>query len=75
MPKGRGKRFEAPKAIDIARRRSTLPHNFQGRKELKTTLTTGLEVSAQAKTLGTIVTHVEADLENTPQPPTWRGEC
>jgi hypothetical protein len=67
MPKRHGKRFKAPKVVDIARQRSTLPHNFQGRKELKVTLMTGLEVGAQAKTLGTIVTHVEADLEeNTP---------
>jgi hypothetical protein len=63
MPKGHGKRFEAPKAVDTACRRSTLPHDFQGRKELKTTLMMGLKVGAKAKTLRTIVTHVEADLE------------
>jgi hypothetical protein len=46
MPKGLGKRFEAPKAVDTARRRSTLSHSLQGRKELKMTLTVGLGVGA-----------------------------
>jgi hypothetical protein len=69
MPKVLGKRFEAPKAVDTARRRSTLSHSLQGRKELKMTLTVGLEVGAQAKTLGMIVTHVEADLEETHHSP------
>jgi hypothetical protein len=46
MPKRRGKRFKAPKAGDIARWHSTLPYDLQGRKELKTILTTGLEVGA-----------------------------
>jgi hypothetical protein len=32
-------------------------------------LTVGLEVGAKAKTLGTIVTHVEADLEETHHSP------
>jgi hypothetical protein len=76
MPKGLGKRFEAPKAVDTTRWHSTFSHSLQGRKELKTTLMVGLEVGAQAKTLGTIVTHVKADLEeNTPQPPTWCAKC
>jgi hypothetical protein len=37
--------------------------------ELKTTLMMGLEVGAQAKTHETIVTHVEADLEETHHSP------
>jgi hypothetical protein len=65
MPKGLRKRFKAPKTVNTAHRRSTLPHGLQGRKELKMTLTTGLEVGAKAKTLGMIVTHVKADLEET----------
>jgi hypothetical protein len=69
MPKGLGKRFEAPKAADTACLRSTLSHNLQGRKEIKTTLTASLEVGAQAKMLGMIVTHVEADLEETHHSP------
>jgi hypothetical protein len=76
MLKGLGKHFKAPKTVNTTRWHSTLPHSLQGRKEWKMTLTAGLEVSAQAKTLGTIITHVEADVEeNTPQPPTWRAKC
>jgi hypothetical protein len=80
MPKGHGKRFEAPKAVDTARRHSTLPHSHQGRKELKTTLAAGLEDGALVKTLGMIVTHVKADLEEThhnplPSAPNVGGFC
>jgi hypothetical protein len=46
MPKGLGKRFEAPKAVDTTRWHSTLSHSLQGRKELKTTLAAGLEDGA-----------------------------
>jgi hypothetical protein len=42
---------------------------------LKTCSTTTRVDSTKAKTVMTIVTHVEADLENTPQPPTWRAKC
>jgi hypothetical protein len=69
MPQGHGKRFEAPKAVDSTRQHSTLPHSLQGRKELKTTLAEGLEDGTLAKTLGTIVTHVEADVEETHHSP------
>jgi hypothetical protein len=69
MPKGLKKHFKAPKTVDTTRRRSTLPHDCQGHKELKTTLTTGLEVGAKVKTLRTIITHVEADLEETHHSP------
>jgi hypothetical protein len=65
MPKGLKECFKAPKAFDSTHRHSALPHSLQGRKELKTTLVAGLEDGALAKTLGTIVTHVEADLEET----------
>jgi hypothetical protein len=69
MPKGCGKCFKAPKAVDTACRHSTLPHSLQGRKELKMTLAVGLEDGALVKTLGMIVTHVEADLEETHHSP------
>jgi hypothetical protein len=69
MPKWLGKCFKAPKAIDSTRRHSTLPHSLQGRKELKVTLAAGLEDGALAKTLGTIATHVKADLEETNHSP------
>jgi hypothetical protein len=49
--------------------KEALPHNLQGRKELKTTLAAGLEDGVLAKTLGMIVTHVEADLEETHHSP------
>jgi hypothetical protein len=43
---------------------------------LKTCSATTRVDSTKAKTVMTIVTHVEADLEeNTPQPPTWRPKC
>jgi hypothetical protein len=38
-------------------------------------LAMALEVRTEAKTCEMIVTHVEADLEDTPQPPTWRAKC
>jgi hypothetical protein len=69
MLKGLGKRFKAPKVVDSTRRHSTQSHSLQGRKELKTTLAVGLKNGALAKTLGTIVTHVEADLEETHHSP------
>jgi hypothetical protein len=43
---------------------------------LKTCSATARVDSAKAKTVMTIVTHVEANLEeNTPQPPTWHAKC
>jgi hypothetical protein len=65
-PKRLGERCKAPEAVDTARRLATLSNSHQGSKELKTTLTTGLKVGKKVKTHKTIVTHVEADLENTP---------
>jgi hypothetical protein len=34
-----------------------------------------LDVGAEANMLKMIVSHVVADLQNTPQPPTWRAKC
>jgi hypothetical protein len=62
-PKGLIERFKAPEAVATTRWRSTLSHGLQCSKKLKTTLAMGLEVGAKAKTHETIVTHVEADLE------------
>jgi hypothetical protein len=53
---------------------STLANGFQGVEDLKTNLKTMLIVGVEAKTCGMIVCHVKADLENTPQPPTWRAK-
>jgi hypothetical protein len=66
---GAQKRFKGPKAVDSTRRHSFLPHSVQGRKELKTTLAAGLKNGTLEKTLGTIVTHVKADLEETHHSP------
>jgi hypothetical protein len=69
MLKGLRKNFKAPKLVDSTRRHSTLSHSLQGRKELKMTSVAGLKNGALAKTLGMIVTHVEADLEETHHSP------
>jgi hypothetical protein len=52
-----------------------LPNGLQAIEDLKTCLVMARVDGAKAKTVMTIVTHVEADLENTPQPPTWRTKC
>jgi hypothetical protein len=52
-----------------------LHHGFQGVEDLKINLAMILIVSTEAKTCKTIVGHVEAYLENKPQPPTWRAKC
>jgi hypothetical protein len=54
---------------------ANLPDGLQGIEDLTTNLATTLIVSTEAKTRKTIVAHVKADLENTPQPPTWRAKC
>jgi hypothetical protein len=70
-----GERREALKA-EVARRWRTLSNGFQAIKDLKTISAMARVDSAKAKTMMTIVTHVEADLEeDTPQPPTWRAKC
>jgi hypothetical protein len=58
MPKGLGERSKAPEAIVTARWLAALSHSLHGSEELKTTLTTGLEVDAKVKMHEAIVTHV-----------------
>jgi hypothetical protein len=54
----------------------TLSNGLQAIEDLKTFSATARVDSAKAKTMTTIVTHVEEDLEeDTPQPPTWRAKC
>jgi hypothetical protein len=73
--KGPGERREALEA-EVAGRRRTLSNGFQAIQDLKTIPASARVDSVRAKTTTTIVTHVEADLEeNTPQPPTWRAKC
>jgi hypothetical protein len=61
---------------EVAGRLRALSDGFQAIKDLKTISATARVDSAKAKTTMTIVTHVEADLEeDTPQPPTWRVKC
>jgi hypothetical protein len=75
MTKGSGERREAPKA-DVADLRLAFSDGLQAVEDLETFSATTRVDSTKAKTVMTIVTHVEADLEeNTPQPPTWRAKC
>jgi hypothetical protein len=61
---------------EVARSRRAFCNGLQAIKDLKTISATARVDSAKAKTATTIVTHVEADLEEvTPQPPTWRAKC
>jgi hypothetical protein len=73
--KGPGERREAPEADVADLRLVNLPDSLQGIEYSPTSSATTLIVSTEAKTHETIVAHVEADLENTPQPPTWRAKC
>jgi hypothetical protein len=62
--------------VEVAGRWRTLSNGFQAIKDLKTISATARVDSVMAKTTTTIITHVEADLEeDTPQPPTWRAKC
>jgi hypothetical protein len=75
MTKGPGERLEAPKA-DVADLRLALPDGLQAIEDLETFSSSTCVDSAKAKTVMTIITHVDADLEeDTPQPPTWRAKC
>jgi hypothetical protein len=75
MTKGLGERCEAPKA-EVADLGLTLSNGFQAIEDLETLSASTCADSTKAKTVMTIVAHVEADLEeNTPQPPTWRAKC
>jgi hypothetical protein len=73
--KGSGERREAPEAEVADLRLSDLPNGLQAIEDLKTCSATARVDSTKAKTVMTIVTHVEADLENTPHPSTWRAKC
>jgi hypothetical protein len=66
MPKEFGERCKAPKADDATHWLATLAIAFQGVEDLKTNLAKTLIVGTEVKTREMIVTHVEADLENTP---------
>jgi hypothetical protein len=68
--KGPGERREAPEAEVADLRLANLPNGLQAIEDLKTSSATTLVDSTTSKTVMTIVTHVKADLENTPQPPT-----
>jgi hypothetical protein len=75
MMKGPSERREAPKA-EVTDLWLTLSNGLQAIEDLETFPATTCVDSTKAKTVVTIVTHVEADLEgNTPQPPTWRAKC
>jgi hypothetical protein len=74
--KGPGERREAPEAEVADLRLTNLPNGLQAIENLKTCSATARVDSTEAKTVMTIVTHVEEDLEeNTPQPTTWRAKC
>jgi hypothetical protein len=74
--KGSGERREAPEAEVADLWLANLPNGLQAIEALKTCSATARVDSTKAKTVMTIITNVEADLEeNTPQPPTWRAKC
>jgi hypothetical protein len=75
MTKGPGERREAPEADVVDLWLVNLPNVLKGIEDLTTSLATILIDNTEAKTHETIDTHVEADLENTPQPPTWCAKC
>jgi hypothetical protein len=69
-----GERCEALKT-EVTDRWLSLPNGFQAIEDLKTLSAMARVDSAKVKMTMTIVTHVEADLEeNAPQPPTWRAK-
>jgi hypothetical protein len=75
MTKGPGERREAPKA-DVADLWLALSDGLQAIEDLETFSAMTCVDSMKAKTVMTIVTHVNADLEeDTPQPPTWHAKC
>jgi hypothetical protein len=75
MPKGLREHCEAPEADDAALWLTTLSNGLQGIEDLKTNLATTLIVGMEVKTCETFIAHVEAYIENTPQPPTWCTKC
>jgi hypothetical protein len=61
---------------EVTGRWLTLSNGLQAIEDLKMFSATARVDSAKAKTMMTIVTPVEADLEeDTPQPPIWRAKC
>jgi hypothetical protein len=64
--KGPRERRESLEADVADLRFANLPNGLQGIEDLTTSLASTLIDSTEAKTHETIVTHVEADLENTP---------
>jgi hypothetical protein len=64
--KGSGKRREAPEAEVADFQLTDLPNGLQAIEDLKTCSVATHVDSTKAKTVMTIVTHVEADLEDTP---------
>jgi hypothetical protein len=75
MAKGFGGCRKAPEANVTNFWLVNLSDSLQGIENLTTNPVTTLIDITKAKTHETIVAHVEADLENTPQPPTWRAKC
>jgi hypothetical protein len=75
MTKGPGERREAPKA-NVSDLWLALSDGLQAVKDLETLSAMTCVDSMKAKMVMTIITHVEADLEeDTPQPPTWCAKC
>jgi hypothetical protein len=73
--KGPSKRREAPKA-EVADLWLSLSNGLQAIKDLKMLSAMTRVDNTKAESMMTIITHVEADLEeDTPQPPTWRAKC
>jgi hypothetical protein len=61
---------------EVAGSQRTLSNGLQAIKDLKTISATARVDSTKAKMMTTIVTRVEADLEEvTPQPSTWCTKC
>jgi hypothetical protein len=52
-----------------------LAYRIQGVDDSTVDLAAVLDVRAEVKMLETIIAHVEVDLEEMPQPPTWRTKC
>jgi hypothetical protein len=74
--KGSGECREGPEAEVAELWLADLPNGLQAIQNMKTCPATARVNSTKAKTVMTIMTHVEADLEeNTPQSPTWRAKC
>jgi hypothetical protein len=61
--------------VEVAGSQCALSNGLQAIKDLKAISVTARIDSAKVKMMTTIITHVEADLEEvTPQPPTWHAK-